>query len=176
MPSLSSTCFRYSTARVSLPGGLLVSIRTSAWKCCSVSASTAFQSIGACASGAPDRPAISRVATISIRFMDGILSPRGIGVATSAVEAAMANDEQEDMTVVLIPASETEAEHRRIRSSNDCDQRARTRRQGCAAQSGLRRGGRRRRPHPAHRARRRRRLNAQDIRVNRFSPRAESGP
>ncbi len=35
----------------------------------------------------------------------------------------MANDEQEDMTVVPIPASETEAEHRRIRSSNDRDQR-----------------------------------------------------
>ena len=41
MPSLSKTCFRYSTARVSLPGGLLVSIRSSAWKCWIVSASIA---------------------------------------------------------------------------------------------------------------------------------------
>jgi hypothetical protein len=41
MPSLSNACLRYSTARVSLPGGLLVSIRSSAWKCWSVSASIA---------------------------------------------------------------------------------------------------------------------------------------
>jgi hypothetical protein len=33
-------------------------------------------------------------------------------------------DEEDDMTVVPIPASETEAEHRRIRSSNDRDQKA----------------------------------------------------
>ena len=33
-------------------------------------------------------------------------------------------DQDDDMTVVPIPASETEAEHRRIRSSNDRDQKA----------------------------------------------------
>ena len=31
MPSLSSTCFRYSTAGSSLPGGSLVSKRSRAW-------------------------------------------------------------------------------------------------------------------------------------------------
>jgi len=36
----------------------------------------------------------------------------------------MADDQDNDMTVVPIPASETEAEHRRIRSSNDRDQKA----------------------------------------------------
>ena len=35
----------------------------------------------------------------------------------------MANDELEDLTVVPIPAGETEAEHDRIRSSNDRDQK-----------------------------------------------------
>ena len=34
----------------------------------------------------------------------------------------MADDQDNDMTVVPISASETEAEHRRIRSSNDHDQ------------------------------------------------------
>jgi len=34
----------------------------------------------------------------------------------------MADDELEDLTVVPLPASETEAEHQRIRSSNDHDQ------------------------------------------------------
>ena len=34
----------------------------------------------------------------------------------------MADDELDDMTVVPIPASETEEEHKRIRSSNDRDQ------------------------------------------------------
>lgn len=34
----------------------------------------------------------------------------------------MANDELDDLTTVPIPASETEAEHRRIRNSNDRDQ------------------------------------------------------
>jgi hypothetical protein len=34
----------------------------------------------------------------------------------------MADDELDDMTVVPLPASETEAEHERIRSSNDRDQ------------------------------------------------------
>jgi hypothetical protein len=34
----------------------------------------------------------------------------------------MANNKGEDLTVVPIPASETEAEHKRIRSSNDHDQ------------------------------------------------------
>ena len=34
----------------------------------------------------------------------------------------MADDELEDMTVVPLPASETEEEHQRIRSSNDRDQ------------------------------------------------------
>jgi hypothetical protein len=35
----------------------------------------------------------------------------------------MADEEREDFTVVPIPASETEAEHKRIRSSNDRDQK-----------------------------------------------------
>jgi hypothetical protein len=34
----------------------------------------------------------------------------------------MANDELEDMTVVPLPSSESEAEHDRIRKSNDRDQ------------------------------------------------------
>lgn len=34
----------------------------------------------------------------------------------------MANDELDGMTPLPIPASETEAEHQRIRSSNDRDQ------------------------------------------------------
>ena len=33
-------------------------------------------------------------------------------------------DQDNDMTLFPIPASETEAEHRRIRSSNDRDQKA----------------------------------------------------
>jgi hypothetical protein len=33
-------------------------------------------------------------------------------------------DQDDEMTVVPIPASETEAEHRRIRSTNDRDQKA----------------------------------------------------
>ena len=33
-------------------------------------------------------------------------------------------DEQEDLTVVPMPSSETQAEHDRIRSSNDRDQQA----------------------------------------------------
>lgn len=35
----------------------------------------------------------------------------------------MANSEREELTVLPIPASETEAEHKRIRSSNDHDQK-----------------------------------------------------
>ena len=35
----------------------------------------------------------------------------------------MADDELEDMTVVPLPTGETEAEHARIRSSNDRDQK-----------------------------------------------------
>ncbi|HEX3703897.1 MAG TPA: hypothetical protein VHU82_11235 [Vicinamibacterales bacterium] len=35
----------------------------------------------------------------------------------------MANDELDNMTVVPLPAEETEAEHKRIRSSNDRDQK-----------------------------------------------------
>ena len=35
----------------------------------------------------------------------------------------MANDELDDLTVVPIPTDETEAEHQRIRSSNDRDQK-----------------------------------------------------
>ena len=35
----------------------------------------------------------------------------------------MADDELNDMTVVPLPASETEEEHKRIRSSNDRDQK-----------------------------------------------------
>ena len=34
----------------------------------------------------------------------------------------MADDELDDMTVVPLPSGETEAEHQRIRSSNDRDQ------------------------------------------------------
>jgi hypothetical protein len=34
----------------------------------------------------------------------------------------MADEENEEMTVVPMPSSETEAEHQRIRSSNDRDQ------------------------------------------------------
>jgi len=34
----------------------------------------------------------------------------------------MAEDQNDDLTVIPLPASETEAEHRRIRSSNDHDQ------------------------------------------------------
>lgn len=41
----------------------------------------------------------------------------------SAEEAHMADDELDDLTVVPIPASETEEEHARIRSSNDRDQK-----------------------------------------------------
>lgn len=35
----------------------------------------------------------------------------------------MADDELDEMTVVPLPTEETEAEHQRIRSSNDRDQR-----------------------------------------------------
>jgi hypothetical protein len=35
----------------------------------------------------------------------------------------MGNDELDDLTVVPIPSGETEAEHKRIRSSNDRDQK-----------------------------------------------------
>lgn len=35
----------------------------------------------------------------------------------------MADDELDEMTVVPLPASETEEEHKRIRSSNDRDQK-----------------------------------------------------
>jgi hypothetical protein len=35
----------------------------------------------------------------------------------------MAEQQDDEMTVVPIPASETEAEHRRIRSSNERDQK-----------------------------------------------------
>ena len=36
----------------------------------------------------------------------------------------MAGNELDNMTVVPLPATETEAEHQRIRSSNDRDQKA----------------------------------------------------
>jgi len=39
------------------------------------------------------------------------------------MEAHVADDEREELTVVPIPSSETEAEHRRIRESNDRDQK-----------------------------------------------------
>ena len=35
----------------------------------------------------------------------------------------MADDDSEDLTVVPLPTDETEAEHQRIRSSNDRDQK-----------------------------------------------------
>jgi hypothetical protein len=38
-------------------------------------------------------------------------------------EVSMPNDELDEMTVVPLPTDETEAEHKRIRSSNDRDQR-----------------------------------------------------
>jgi hypothetical protein len=38
------------------------------------------------------------------------------------MEAHVADDEREELTVVPIPSSETEAEHDRIRKSNDRDQ------------------------------------------------------
>jgi hypothetical protein len=41
-----------------------------------------------------------------------------------ASEDLMADDQGVEMTVVPIPASESEAEHRRVRSSNDRDQKA----------------------------------------------------
>ena len=37
-------------------------------------------------------------------------------------EVSMADDELDDLTVVPLPTGETEAEHKRIRSSNDRDQ------------------------------------------------------
>jgi hypothetical protein len=47
----------------------------------------------------------------------------GIGVAFEPPEVCpMADDELDEMTVVPLPASETEEEHKRIRSSNDRDQ------------------------------------------------------
>jgi hypothetical protein len=39
-------------------------------------------------------------------------------------EDSMPDDEQEQMTVVPLPTGETDAEHNRIRSSNDRDQKA----------------------------------------------------
>ena len=48
---------------------------------------------------------------------------RGIFVAVVMVEALMADDDLDNMTAVPLPASETDAEHRRIRSSNDRDQK-----------------------------------------------------
>jgi hypothetical protein len=39
-------------------------------------------------------------------------------------EDLMADDRDVEMTVVPIPSGETEAEHRRVRSSNDRDQKA----------------------------------------------------
>jgi hypothetical protein len=51
------------------------------------------------------------------------LSGRGIFIAGSALEVSMADDEQDDAEVVPFPTSETEEEHKRIRSSNDRDQR-----------------------------------------------------
>jgi hypothetical protein len=38
------------------------------------------------------------------------------------MEVFMAPDQEDDVEVVPIPSSETEAEHKRIRSSNDRDQ------------------------------------------------------
>jgi hypothetical protein len=51
------------------------------------------------------------------------MANRGIVGADCAVEISMANDELDDLTVVPLPTGETEAEHRRIRSSNDRDQK-----------------------------------------------------
>jgi hypothetical protein len=39
------------------------------------------------------------------------------------MELTMADDEREEFTVVPIPSSETEEEHKRIRESNDVDQK-----------------------------------------------------
>jgi hypothetical protein len=38
------------------------------------------------------------------------------------MEVCMPDDEREDLTVVPLPSSESEAEHERIRKSNDRDQ------------------------------------------------------
>jgi hypothetical protein len=51
------------------------------------------------------------------------VTARGIVVAKRAVEISMADKELDDLTVVPMPTGETEAEHRRIRSSNDRDQK-----------------------------------------------------
>jgi hypothetical protein len=58
----------------------------------------------------------SLIVSVPIETIDGIR------VAALAVEASMPDDDADNMTTVPIPASETEAEHRRIRSSNDRDQ------------------------------------------------------
>ena len=55
---------------VSLPGGLLVSMRSSAWKCCSVSASIADASDGArAADGCRDSDTVSRARSRAVRDM-----------------------------------------------------------------------------------------------------------
>jgi hypothetical protein len=51
-----------------------------------------------------------------------ILRCGGTGIARSAAEAHVAENEDDDLTVVPIPASESQVEHDRIRKSNDRDQ------------------------------------------------------
>jgi hypothetical protein len=47
----------------------------------------------------------------------------GIFIADGPPEVSMADDQQDEMEVVPLPSSESEAEHQRIRSSNDRDQK-----------------------------------------------------
>ena len=44
-------------------------------------------------------------------------------IADGASEVSLADDQQDEGEVVPFPSSESEAEHKRIRSSNDRDQR-----------------------------------------------------
>jgi hypothetical protein len=46
----------------------------------------------------------------------------GTGIARPAAEAHLAENEDDDLMVVPLPASESQAEHDRIRKSNDRDQ------------------------------------------------------
>jgi hypothetical protein len=60
---------------------------------------------------------------MSIGQATGASARAGTRLAPFTVEVHMADDDLDNMTVVPIPASETEDEHARIRSSNDRDQK-----------------------------------------------------
>jgi hypothetical protein len=49
-------------------------------------------------------------------------APSGIRIAGHPLEVSVSQKEDDNLTVVPLPASETEAEHARIRRSNDRDQ------------------------------------------------------